>query len=609
VFISPKRQRVGGPARLRPLAIGALYGVLSIAFCLPLFEQPLGLGTNDWDQHLFYYGVVLKNVVEYGQMPFWNPWYCGGNVMWQNPQIAVLSPAYPLALIVPLQLAMKINIVLHYWIGLAGMHLLVTRVIGITFLPAVIYLATLVTASGAPAIHLRVGHSVFLPGFYLPLQLFFFFKAVKTGEWKYVCLAGMTMALMIANGGTHILPMSIAAVGCFSIVAAVTRRDWRPLALATVFGLSALAYSAPKLLPVVQFVSSEQFWDTRNPTEKPDLVTLEILEQTYLTPTQDVGSRLPMQRHGWHEYGNYIGIGSALALLLGLLWTFAVTGLPRRSAQREGGAGLALAVTTIFLFLLSLGEFSTQAPAVLLQKLPLFSSFRIPSRYSIPFLQFAALTLGWAFHAIVTRYGFPKPARIAIAVVTLAASAHLIAVNRWNLKDVFTMAPFETRFAWNSGPIQIATDTDSSPYTPDSPMLRSLMQDRAFYACYESLQLARSADDGPPVSDTNPASRVSDVDFTPNRIAFTVADGADPARVVLNQNWSEGWRTDAGPITVGPRTEKSFVTVPPGVSGRYTFRFVPPWFYEGLALCAAALLATALLWRKRLVATSSSARS
>jgi len=184
----------------------------------------------------------------------------------------------------------------------------------------VIYLATLVTAAGAPAIHLRVGHSVFLPGFYLPLQLYFFFKALKTGEWKYVLLAAATMALMIFNGGTHILPMSIAAIGVFSIAAALARRDWRPIAFAVVFGVAALAYSAPKLLPVVQYVTGEQFWDTRNPTEQPDLVTLEMLQQVYLTPTQDVGGRLRMQRHGWHEYGNYIGIGSALALAAGLLW-------------------------------------------------------------------------------------------------------------------------------------------------------------------------------------------------------------------------------------------------------------------------------------------------
>ena len=83
--------------RSRTLAWCAFYGVLSAVFCAPLFAQPLALGVNDWDQHLFYYGSVLKNVVEYGQMPYWNPWYCGGNVMWQNPQIALLSPVYPLA--------------------------------------------------------------------------------------------------------------------------------------------------------------------------------------------------------------------------------------------------------------------------------------------------------------------------------------------------------------------------------------------------------------------------------------------------------------------------------------------------------------------------------
>ena len=36
-------------------------------------------------------------------------------------------------------------------------------------------------------------------------------------------------------------------------------------------------------------MTGERFWDTRNPTEKPDLVTLDILRQTYLVPTQRVG--------------------------------------------------------------------------------------------------------------------------------------------------------------------------------------------------------------------------------------------------------------------------------------------------------------------------------
>ena len=214
----------------------------------------------------------------------------------------------------PLQLAMKVNIVLHYWIGFVGMHLLLTRVIGVTFLPAVIFLATLVTASGAPAIHLRVGHSVFLPGFYLPLQLYFFFKAFKTGEWKYIFLAvGDDGVDGVQRGHAH--PADVG--GRVGHLCGVRRHRAR----VTGGRSPSSRYSGSRASPTprlsccrsLQFVTGEQFWDTRIPTEKPDLVTPEMLRQTYLTPTQRVGSRLPMQRHGWHEYGNYIGIGSAVA--------------------------------------------------------------------------------------------------------------------------------------------------------------------------------------------------------------------------------------------------------------------------------------------------------
>src|SRR6478736_1021033 len=99
----------------RRLAVYLFYAVLSIAFCSPLFARPSGLGVVDWDQHLVYYAEVLKNVVEYAQPPFWSPWYCGGNVLWQNPQVALVSPVYALVTIMPLAVAIKIAIVLHVW--------------------------------------------------------------------------------------------------------------------------------------------------------------------------------------------------------------------------------------------------------------------------------------------------------------------------------------------------------------------------------------------------------------------------------------------------------------------------------------------------------------
>src|SRR5262245_27460180 len=126
----------------RTVGICLFYGLVSFVFCSPLFVRPTGLGVFGWDQALFGYAQVMKSVVEYGQPPFWGPWSCGGNVLWQHPQIAILSPTYPLALALPLALAMKIDIVLHYWLGFVGMHVLLTRVMKLSFLPGVICLAS-----------------------------------------------------------------------------------------------------------------------------------------------------------------------------------------------------------------------------------------------------------------------------------------------------------------------------------------------------------------------------------------------------------------------------------------------------------------------------------
>ena len=247
------------PAAWSRLALIALYGAASYAFCSPLFAQPTALGVFDWDQHLFYYGAVLKSVVEYGQMPFWNPWYCGGNVLWQNPQIALLSPVYPLTALMPMPLAMKINILLHYWAGFIGMHLLLTARDRPAFAPVVFYLATLFTASGAPAMHLAVGHSVFLPAFYLPWVLYFFFRALQTGTLRGALLGGgCDCADGLQRRRAHSADGDRRGRTARRLFAAIARREWRPLVVGAVCCVAGLAYSAPKLVPVVSFVTSDR---------------------------------------------------------------------------------------------------------------------------------------------------------------------------------------------------------------------------------------------------------------------------------------------------------------------------------------------------------------
>lgn len=571
----------------------ALYGAASYAFCSPLFEQPTALGVYDWDQHLFYYGSVLKSVVEYGQLPFWNPWYCGGNVLWQNPQIALLSPAYPLTALMPLALAMKVNILLHYWAGFVGMHLLLRRVVGLRSLPIVFFLATTFTASGAPAIHLLAGHSVFLPAFYLPFLLYVFFRSIQTGTVHGALGGGVVMALMVYNGGTHILPMAIAAIVLLSVMSSAMLRQWRPLVLGALCCVAGLAYSAPKLLPVVTFVTSEQFWDTRPEIEHPDQTTIEMAARIYLDPQQMSRPKFPEQRHGWHEYGNYIGVFAGLLIFAGVLWTLGARAAPGY------WMGLALAVTTIAFFLWSLGEFGRFAPASLATHLPLFSSFRIPSRYSIAFVLCATATVGWAARAMALDAAGSRRARAFVALVCVAASAHLIARNRMLFTDVFSEPPLTAAFKPMGGPTELHTDAVSDAYRAGSPMFTALMNDRSFYYCYESLQLTRTADAEHPVVFTDGTSTLVETTFTPNRIDFRAIGGREPSRVTLNQNFSAGWTSTAGAFTHEPGGALPGVTLAPGQTGKFSFSFVPEGLRTGVGLLALAVGLSAFALRRR----------
>jgi hypothetical protein len=548
---------------------------LSAAFCAPLFAVPNGLGFQDWDVHLFFHGAVLKSLVEYAQLPFWNPWNCGGNVLWQNPQVPVLSPVYPLTLLMPLALAVKVNILLHYWLAFIGMHLLLTRVIGLMFLPLVVYLAAIFTFAGAHAMHLAVGHNNFLPAFYLPFQLFLFLRALGSGSVRDVLLAAGLLALMIYNGGLHIVPMSMAGLGAFSLIAAIAGRTRRPLALLVLFAAAGLGYAAPKLLPMTLFVTGDRFWDARTVIERPDAMTLEMIGRSYLDPYQTRGLRFEMQRHGWYEYGNYIGLLAALLVAAAIVWAL----WDRRAPDRR--FGLAAALTTLLLLTLSAGEFAPLAPASIAAHVPLFSNFRIPSRYTIAVILFGVVTAGWALKAATTEAGFTPRFKALVAIVSVLATAELALASRLHLRGTFGQAPIPAEFRWLNGSPTLEVDRISDPYRPGSPMFRALMSNQAFFNCYEVMRLTQVADADHPLVYGEAGMKIFSTQFSPNRVEFAVANGSEPARVILNENFAAGWTSDAGTVVPDPQSGKPSVTLTPGQAGTFAFSFRPPGLILG----------------------------
>jgi hypothetical protein len=577
-----------------------LYAVISVAFCAPLFAHPAGVGTLDWDQHQFYYAQVIKNVVEYAQPPFWSPWYCGGNVMWQNPQTALLSPVYPLTAIAGLPLAMKVNIVLHYFVGFVGMHLLLTRVLGVSFVPLVVYLASVFTLAGGHVMHVAVGHTVFLPAFYLPLILYFLLRAVQTQTVGPALWAGAGFALMIYNGGTHILWMTVPAIAIFVAALAIAMKSWRPIVVAFVIGVSGAAYAAPKLLPVVLFVGSDRFWDARDPTARPDRMTLSMMLSAYTDPAQNIGSRYPTpeQQHDWLEYGDYVGTLGAVLIGVGILWFLRFPGRPDPQFRLFG---TPFAITALVFLVLSAGEFNRFAPASLLHHVPFFSSFRIPSRYTVIVSLFGSLTAAMFVRAALDKIAWTTTTRVVVSVVCVIGTLQLLIVNRAHFQDKFSAPPLDTGFRVMAGTGNLVRDIFVNPYLANAPMLHALMNDQVVMWCYEVLQLKRGADDVRPLVWTDGPAKISDVAFTPNRVQFSAIGGPARTRVFLNQNYAEGWRSTAGPVRLDPQAGgRMYVELAPGQTGRFAFSFVPPGLWAGIAILALALAASAVAWHRRL---------
>ena len=575
--------------------MAAAYLATSVYFTFPLLASGARLGVSDWDPILFHHASVMKSVYEYGQWPFWNPWFCGGNVLWQNPQVALLTPVYVFALVLPLAAAMKLNILLHYLVGFAGMHLLLTRVFKLTFFPAVFFLSATFTLAGGPAFHLVVGHATFLPYFYLPWLLLCFLAALRTGALRFAIGVGAVLALSICAGGIHVTFMAAVGLGCFSLIAAVLGRDWRPLAMLGVAGLFALLFAAPKLVPIAEFVANPTLVDIRYFPPGADRVSLEMLQHVLTDADQYPRLRFDGQLYGWHEYGNYLGPLGVLIIAAAFAWI--VIDRPLHASNRFG---VSLALTTAVLFAMMLGDVGPYAPYVLLRRLPVFSQFRLPSRYTLVFTLFAVAMVAWTFGVVAVERSDTGKVRRFIGIVLIVAVGVLAYWSRRHFVGSFPLAPLNTPFRLLARPGPPAVDPETDGFGPNSPMLRAMMdRNQAVLKCNEPLQLPGAVQaGGPPMLEEGDA-QISNLTFTPNRIRFGVVSRGG-GRMILNQRYVAGWRSSAGPFEIDPITQLASIRVPPGTATKVELSFVPPGLISGSILLLIGLLASAAIWRRTL---------
>lgn len=562
-----------------------LYLLLTAVFCWPLFEAPTGVGILDWDQHFFLYAAVAKSLFAFHQWPFWNPYYCGGNMLWQNPEVAVLSPAYLLALVMPLQLAMKFNIALHYLAGLLGMHLLLRRSFAVTSWPLVTFLASTFALGGGLAMHVGVGHATFLTFMYLPWLLHFTIQACSAATARAALspalAGGACIALSAYNGGIYPVVMTGFALGVFGLVASLVRRDWRPMAFVMLVGIAGGTYAAPKLLPIGAALVDSRLLDARPDLREPDSLTWGELKTSFVDPTR------PADWVGWFEYGNYVGLVAGLLFLATMLYWLST------KPTRERWLGVSLSVAAVLLLLLTRGTFSDYAPYTLLRELPIFSSLRKPSRYSMIFVLFAASAAAEALRVALKGQSLSPALRRIGAIVLVLATADLVWHNRAEFDGAMAQPPTDLDLQLTSRTPEPTFDTVSNGYGSNFAMMSGIATNRDIVRCHILLAPHKSVTPERNVIWADPGVRLSPIAFTPNRMSVTASTSAS-ARVFLNQNYITGWHATAGKFGIDPATGQGMTTLPAGFSGTVTFYYRPPGLITGVIIFLFGLTGTVI---------------
>lgn len=351
----PPRLRRWIAARRWDLTLALACLALATLLCARLLATGMRACHEDWVYFHTLTEISRRAVLEHGTLPFWNPYTCGGIEHLGNPQTTFFSPLFVLILLYGFSLGLKLFAWAHLAIGLLG-GVRLGRELGLSR-PWSLALAIVVAASPFHLWHLYAGHIPFLQFQWFPWIVWSYVAARRRPILALWGAASLGVAIL--GGGGYVAAFAAVFLGAHALVATLVERPrWAPLATAAGMVAGGVALGAAKVLPAMAFV--RQF---ERPPLPDESLSLEQLARMFL----DSGWQAEELHLSIWEYGNYLGPGVALLVVLGAAGV-------RRGWPWLAVAALALALTA--------GHFASWAPYSLLVELPVFSSLRVPSRYT-----------------------------------------------------------------------------------------------------------------------------------------------------------------------------------------------------------------------------------
>ncbi len=555
---------------------------------LPWLRHPNTFGFHDWDAQTSHRYLVKQALLEHFEMPFWNPYACGGFPGWGYVESGTIlvSPWLPAYLFLPMAIALRIEVIGMALIGAFGAYAVASRFTASHASRA--FVVALWAVNGRWGLQTAVGHTWHLAYAFLPWALFFFERARQTSSrTRDVVLLGVSFAALVYSGGIYPLPHAILALGLYAFTLTILEKNLRPLFVLGIGGFCGVGLAAPKLLPMLDVFG-------KAPRLVPSTESLDLgAFFTLLTsPDQSYFSRpARVTPYGWHEWGMYISLPGVLVIALGLLLV-------------QGKREAALKVTGVLLGLLGLGAFHAAAPWSLMHAfVPVFKSQHVPSRFLYPAVLVLALVAAAGMGQLIERAGRKIRWIDAIAAGLVFFLAQDIArIAQLPMSQSMWMVPPDN--LPRSEQFSFDQDVPFHYKKRDwvGPMYLAMIGNRGVINCYGAPPFDRRgamARTDPKyhgevfLADGQGSAKI--VKRTFNTATLHIEDASDAALVVFNMNFDEGWSASTGNVV--NQDNRVAVRVPAGTH-EITLRYRAPGFFLGLFLGIGTLLACIALVRR-----------
>jgi len=543
----------------------AIFALLALITCWPMLEQAANFNEFRDAQVLFSYERdAVQSVRDFGELPLWDPGYCGGLYALGTPQSRFAAPFFLLSLLFGAQRAAPLIVFLLLMLGMEGM-VRVAR----PHSPGGLGPLLLAPLEGMFAVSYFNGWVNFF-GFELLPWVLVGVASAGRGERRGAVITAASFACIVGFGGTYAGPVAAllaSTEGVVALACSVTRapglaRAFRGLSLAALLSAGASLF---RLWPVYETLTTSHRIMAGTPGFGASTLTAALFR-----PATAVG-------------GN-VGFDGAYFFPC-LLLVFA----PFALLRRRGALWVGLALLG---FWTATGYALGASPFTWLRALPLFHMIRYPERFLFVAALFAAAASALGLELVLRALrGRVWASLVAVLAVLMALwSAHQEIQNFHRVTDGMWLSPPPAAEArpfrqargnrWALGyfgPMQRGSLSCWEAYpVPESPLLRADLAAEEYFADPAQGSVRRLA-------------------WSPNQLLLDV-DARSAGTLRINQNYHPGWRADAGEVV----NEGGLlaVNVPAGHRA-LRLRFLPRSAVGGGLAALMALLSMIWLWRRR----------